>query len=112
MPSGGAQRPAGFLTQSAFTGLAQALSCLVPPLLMWWGPDKDAVDANGIPDVTRTAFIVGAILSLPTILWSVLRVPGLPVRDRDTAPMVCDVRLLAVHRLRARPVAARHQRCG
>ncbi len=27
----------------------------------------DAVDANGIPDVMRTAFIVGAILSLATI---------------------------------------------
>ena len=31
------QRPLGFLTQSAFTGLAQTLSYLAPSLLVWWG---------------------------------------------------------------------------
>lgn len=79
------QRPAGFLTQSAFTGLAQTLSYLAPSLLVWIGFSKDAVDANGIPDITRTAFLIGAVLSLSTILWSVVRVPELPLEPEEKA---------------------------
>lgn len=77
------QRSVGFLIQSAFTGLAQTLSYLSPSLLVWMGFDKDAVDANGIPDITRIAFLVGAALSVSTILWSVLRVPELPLPQAE-----------------------------
>ena len=73
------QRAAGYLTQSAFTGLAQTLSYLAPSLLVWVGFSKDAVDANGIPNITRIAFGIGAVLSLSTILWSIIRVPELPL---------------------------------
>lgn len=73
------QRPLGFLSQSAFTGLAQTLSYLAPSLLVWWGMSLDAVDANGIPAITRIAFVIGAVISLVTILWSVWRVPELPL---------------------------------
>ena len=79
------QRSLGFLTQAAFTGLAQTLSYLSPSLLVWWGMSADAVDANGIPAITRIAFIVGAVLSLTTILWSVIRVPELPLSDAELA---------------------------
>jgi maltose/moltooligosaccharide transporter len=79
------QRPLGFLTQSAFTGLAQTLSYLSPSLLVWWGMDGDALDANGIPVITRIAFVVGAMLSLSTILWSVIRVPELPLTEAQIA---------------------------
>ena len=83
------QRTAGFLTQSAFTGLAQTLSYLAPSLLVWGGISADLIDANGIPEITRIAFLIGAILSISTILWSVLRVPELPLdpeeRDRIRA---------------------------
>ena len=82
------QQPAGFLTQSAFTGLAQTLSYLAPSLLLWWGMSRDAVDANGIPMVTRVAFIIGAVLSLVTILYSVLSVRELPL----TAQQEADIR--------------------
>jgi maltose/moltooligosaccharide transporter len=81
------QRPLGFLTQSAFTGLAQTLSYLAPSLLVWWGMDGNVVDANGIPIITRIAFTVGAVLSLSTILWSVIRVPELPLTEAQTAEM-------------------------
>ena len=79
------QRSLGFLTQSAFTGLAQTLSYLAPSLLVWAGISVDALDANGIPVVTRIAFVAGAVISLSTILWSVLRVPELPLTaaERD-----------------------------
>ena len=35
------QHSAGFLTQSAFTGLAQTLAYLTPTLLLWFGMNKD-----------------------------------------------------------------------
>lgn len=81
------QRSIGFLTQSAFTGLAQTLSYLAPSLLVWWGYDADLVDANGIPDVTRIAFVAGAVISISTILWSVLRVRELPLPPAEIARM-------------------------
>lgn len=74
-----AQRPLGYLTQSAFTGLAQTLSYATPSLLVWAGMSADAVDANNIPVITRIAFLIGAVVSLASILWSVIRVPELPL---------------------------------
>lgn len=88
-----AQRPFGFLSQSAFTGLAQTLSYLAPSLLVWWGMSADALDANGIPQITRAAFVIGAFLSLASILWSVLAVPELPLDAAEIA------------RIRARPAS-------
>ena len=88
------QRPVGFLTQSAFTGLAQTLSYLAPTLLTAF-VGRDVLDANGIPTVVRVAFVIGAILSISTIVWSVWRVPELPLSaSEETA-------------LRARPLSAR-----
>ena len=55
------QRQTGFLTQSAFTGLAQTLSYLAPTLLTSF-VSKDLTDANGIPVIVRIAFVIGAIL--------------------------------------------------
>lgn len=78
------QRSTGFLTQSAFTGLAQTLSYLAPSLLTAFVA-RDVLDANGIPVIVRIAFIIGAILSLSTILWSVLRVPELPLDEAEQA---------------------------
>jgi maltose/moltooligosaccharide transporter len=72
------QRSTGFLTQSAFTGLAQTLSYLAPSLLTAFVA-RDLLDANGIPVIVRIAFVIGAILSISTILWSVWRVPELPL---------------------------------
>ncbi|PAX06639.1 MFS transporter [Sphingomonas lenta] len=81
------QRPLGFLTQSAFTGLAQTLSYLAPTIFVALGMNPDLVDANGIPQVTKIAFVIGAILSLSTIVWSVWRVPELPLSDAEVARM-------------------------
>ncbi len=89
-----AQHGAGFLVQSAFTGLAQTLAYLAPSLLVWWGLSADAVDANGIPHVTRLAFMAGAVISIVTILWSVIRVPELPLPPAE------------IERMRAEPLSA------
>jgi maltose/moltooligosaccharide transporter len=76
------QRQFGFLSQSAFTGLAQMAAYLAPSIMVnLLGFDLNAVDAHNIPLVTRIAFIVGAVLSITTILWSILRVPELPLTE-------------------------------
>ncbi|MHA6316421.1 MFS transporter [Altererythrobacter sp. CAU 1778] len=80
------QRSVGFLTQSAFTGLAQTLSYLAPTLLTSFVA-RDVLDANGIPVVVKIAFIIGAILSISTIAWSVWRVPELPLSEAEQAEL-------------------------
>jgi maltose/moltooligosaccharide transporter len=80
------QHEVGFLSQAAFTGLAQSLSFLTPSILVYWfGMNKDAVDAHNIPDITHISFLIGAVLSITTILWSVLRVPELPLSQDESA---------------------------
>ena len=80
------QRQLGFLTQSAFTGLAQMLAFLSPSFMVYvLGMNMNAIDSHNIPYVTRYAFMVGAFLSLTTILWSILRVPELPLTPEEEA---------------------------
>lgn len=86
-----AQRATGFLTQSAFTGLAQTLSYLAPSLLAAT-IDRELLDANGIPAVVRLAFAIGAVLSLSTVAWSLLRVPELPLSAGERAAIAAKPR--------------------
>jgi maltose/moltooligosaccharide transporter len=90
------QRPVGFLTQSAFTGLAQTLSYLTPSLFVLAGMNPNLLDANGIPHVTRLAFLIGAVLSISTIVWSVWRVPELPLSPAQILLMRSQPRSLTV----------------
>lgn len=72
------QRAAGFMIQSAFTGLAHTLSYLAPSVMaMFVG--RDLLGPNGIPVIVRIAFAIGAVLSISTIVWSITRVPELPL---------------------------------
>ena len=83
------QHNVGFLTQSAFTGLAQCLALGTPALLVGlFGMNKDAVDAHHIPYTVHVVFMIGAVLSLSTILWSVIRVPELPLSDTQRAEIM------------------------
>lgn len=81
------QHPAGFLIQSACTGIAQTLSYLAPSLLVFLGISRNALDANGIPVITRIAFVIGAVLSLSTIVYSVWRVRELPMSEEERAAL-------------------------
>ncbi|MFM5917800.1 MAG: MFS transporter [Novosphingobium sp.] len=77
------QRGFGFLSQSGFTGLAQCLAYLSPFFLVnVFGVSKVAAPGV-IPEYTRLAFFIGAAMSLTTILWSVFRVPELPLTIVD-----------------------------
>jgi maltose/moltooligosaccharide transporter len=84
------QHQLGFLTQSAFTGLAQMLAFLTPSLLVWFGMNQDRVDAHNIPYTARIAFMVGAVLSFTTILWSIRRVPELPLSLGERARIAAE----------------------
>ncbi|MCJ2179049.1 MFS transporter [Novosphingobium album (ex Hu et al. 2023)] len=81
------QRPTGFLTQSAATGLAQTLAYLTPSLLTMV-IDRNLLHTNGVPLIIRTAFLIGAILSISSIVYSVLRVPELPLTSEEHATIV------------------------
>lgn len=81
------QHAQGFLTQSAFTGLAQTLAYLAPSMLVWLGMNKDAVNQNQIPHITVAAFLIGALLSFTTVYWSVRRVPELPMTAEEQAAL-------------------------
>ncbi len=90
------QHNVGFLTQSAFTGVAQCLALGTPALLVGlFGMDKDAVDAHNIPYTTHIVFLIGAVLSLSTILWSVIRVPELPLTEHQRAEIAAAPRSAA-----------------
>jgi maltose/moltooligosaccharide transporter len=77
----------GFLTQSAFTGLAQTLAYLAPSILVFLGMNRDATNSSQIPYITVTAFMIGAVLSVTTIWWSVRSVPELALLPEQIAQM-------------------------
>ncbi len=81
------QHPIGFLSQSAFTGLAQTLAYLTPTLLVMWGLDKNAVNSSNIPYLTVIAFMIGAVFSISTVWWSVQSTPELPLSAEESAAM-------------------------
>ncbi|WP_258139439.1 MFS transporter [Mucilaginibacter phenanthrenivorans] len=73
------QHPIGFLTQSAFTGLGQTLAYLTPTLLIFFGVSKIAVNENHIPVTTIIAFIIGAFMSIGSILYTLKTTKELPI---------------------------------
>lgn len=81
------QHSLGFLSQSAFTGLAQTMAYLAPSILVFLGMNKDAVNANNIPHITVAAFLIGALLSFTTVYWSVKTVPELPMSEQEKAAL-------------------------
>ena len=82
-----AQHSIGFLTQSAFTGLGQTLSYLTPSILLFFGMNRDRVNAHGIPIITVWAFLFGSVLSITSILWTVRTTKELPLSGEDRARM-------------------------
>ncbi|MFA9215948.1 MAG: MFS transporter [Sphingomonadaceae bacterium] len=90
------QHSLGFLTQSAFTGLGQTLAYLTPSLLMWGGMNKDAVNGSNIPHIVIVAFLIGAVFSICSVLWTLKTTPEHPLTAEELAE------------IRARPAGWRH----
>jgi maltose/moltooligosaccharide transporter len=89
------QRGIGFLSQSAFTGLAQTLAYLAPSLLVGIGVSRTATLAGGVPVFVLISFWIGAFLSLTTIAWSLLRVPELPLSPAERAHIAAQPKTIA-----------------
>lgn len=81
------QQGTGFLIQSAMTGLGQTLSYLTPTLLVWIGLNKDAVGANHIPQITVTAFLIGALFSVASIAWTLKTTKEHPLSQAELNAM-------------------------
>ncbi len=90
------QHSLGFLTQSAFTGLGQTLAYLAPSLLVLMGMDKDAVNGSHIPHIVIAAFMVGAVFSITSVLWTLKTTPEHPLSALEVA------------QIRAKPPGWRH----
>jgi maltose/moltooligosaccharide transporter len=75
----------GFLTQSAFTGLGNTLAYLTPTLLVLWGMNKDAVNSSNIPHITIAAFMIGAVFSITSILWTLKTTKEIPLTAAEIA---------------------------
>ncbi|MFZ6718859.1 MFS transporter [Undibacterium sp. Ji49W] len=69
------QHSVGFLTQSAFTGLGQTLAYLTPSILVVAGMNSNSVNSHHIPHIVIAAFIIGAIFSIASILWTLKTSP-------------------------------------
>ena len=82
-----AQHALGFLTQSAFTGLGQTLAYLTPSLLVLFGMNKDATSASHIPHIVIAAFLIGAVFSISSVLWTLKTTPELPLDAATLARM-------------------------
>ena len=79
------QHSLGFLTQSAFTGLGQTLSYLTPSILVVLGMNKDVVNGRHIPHITIAAFVIGAVFSIASILWTLRTTKEIPLTEAELA---------------------------
>lgn len=77
------QHSIGFLTQSAFTGLGQTLSYLTPTLLIFFGVSAFAKNESGIPITTIIAFIIGSVMSISSILWTLKTTKEIPLTPEE-----------------------------
>src|ERR1022692_656985 len=75
------QHSIGFLTQSAFTGLGQTLSYLTPFLLINAFAISESAKVGKLPLTTFIAFIIGCIVSLSSILWTLKTTKEIPLTE-------------------------------
>ncbi len=78
------QHATGFLSQSFFTGLSITLANLTPGLLVAIGLiNKDARSDNNITYTTYAAFIIGAVVSIGSIMYSNITTKEYPLTKEE-----------------------------
>jgi maltose/moltooligosaccharide transporter len=77
------QHSIGFLTQSAFTGLGQTLSYLTPFLLINFLFISEDGKIGRLPTTTFIAFIIGAVVSIGSILWTLKTTKEIPLTEAE-----------------------------
>lgn len=74
------QHATGFLSQSFFTGLGITLANLTPGLLVALHLiDKNARSSNNITYTTYAAFLIGSVVSISSIMYSILTTKEYPL---------------------------------
>ncbi len=79
------QHSIGFLTQSAFTGLGQTLSYLTPFLLINFLAISESDKIGRLPSTTLIAFLVGAVVSIGSIMWTLFTTKEIPLTEEEKA---------------------------
>lgn len=77
------QHSLGFLTQSAFTGLGQTLSYLTPFLLINFLAFGEGEKIGRIPTTTLIAFIIGSVVSIGSIVWTLYTTKEIPLTEEE-----------------------------
>jgi len=77
------QHSIGFLTQSAFTGLGQTLSYLTPFLLINFLSISESEKVGKIPLTTYIAFMIGSVVSIGSILWTLKSTKEIPLTEDE-----------------------------
>ena len=77
------QHSIGFLTQSAFTGLGQTLSYLTPFLLINILSMSETGKVGKVPLTTYIAFMIGAVVSIGSILWTLKTTREIPLTIQE-----------------------------
>ena len=77
------QHSIGFLTQSAFTGLGQTLSYLTPFLLINLLSISEDGKIGRLPTTTFIAFIIGSVVSIGSILWTLKTTKEIPLTEGE-----------------------------
>jgi maltose/moltooligosaccharide transporter len=75
------QRTTGFVTQSFFIGVGQTFANALPFILASLG--IAGALASGIPYATYYAFIIGAVVFLAAVLWTVFSTKEYPPEDME-----------------------------
>ena len=75
----------GYQMQSLFVGAGIVLANASIFLFQDWfgGAETVTEAASGIPKWLYYSFFIGAVLSVSTILWSVLKTPEIPPSDKE-----------------------------
>ena len=85
------QRTFGFSVQSFFVGLGQFLANLMPWILGLlgiitlgaYGAIAELENSNGIPNFIKYSFVIGAVVMLVSVLWTVYSTDEYPPEDID-----------------------------
>lgn len=78
------QHSIGFLTQSFFTGLGITLANITPTILISLGLiNQNARSSNNITYTTYAAFIIGAVVSISSIMYSLIKTKEDPLTTQE-----------------------------
>lgn len=79
------QRSLGFAVQTFFIGSGIILAAAMPYILPWLGFDvsEEVSELQRIPDYVKFPFLIGAVVLLGAVIWTIIKTPEYPPADID-----------------------------